>query len=320
MSDSRREPVVIGVDGTSANLGALRYGTAEARRLGTGVRLVHVIPSYRPVAPMMPLTPFDLTDVGAGILRESEAAARKIAPDVEVEAWLEQGSRAIELTRAAEHAPLLVVGRTERSTVERWVTGDTGTGVASRSSAPTVSVPARWEPDDVRVVLVGIRSSTHAESLLAQAFALASTHDARVRVLHAWRLSSEYDDIIADHTTAAEWTARSKTELEKLLRPWREAFPEVPTEISVVHGFPAHALVAASRDADLLVVVRRPSDIPALRHLGGTGRAVLRAAACPVHVVPPEAVERPAAAARRRETTANGVEASLGSPRPVTAP
>ena len=319
MSDIRPEPVVIGVDGTPENLGALRYGTAEARRLGSGVRLVHVVPSYRPVATMMPLTPFDLTEVGAGILRESEAAAREIAPDVDVEGWLEQGSRTIELTRAAQHAPLLVVGRTERSTVERLLTGDTATGVASRASAPTVSVPATWEPGDVHVVLVGIRSSTHAEPLLSQAFALASTYDARVRVLHAWRLSSEYDNIIADHTTAADWTARSEADLQTLLRPWQEAFPDVMTDIQVVHGYPAHALVAASQDADLLVIVRRPRDIPALRHLGGTGRAVLRAAACPVHVVPPEALEGPASAARRDEVNRARSETSSGSSRPATA-
>jgi nucleotide-binding universal stress UspA family protein len=301
MPEARPEPVVIGVDGTADNLGALRYGSAEARRLGTGVRLVHVVPTYVPVATMMPLSPGNLTEIGEGILRQAEATAREIAPDLHVEGWLGQGSRTVELTRAAQHAPLLVVGRTERSTVERLVTGDTGTGVASRSSVPTVSVPPSWEPADVRVVLVGIRSRTHSETLLGQAFALASTYGARLRVLHAWRLSSEYDDIIADHTTAAEWTARSERELESLLRPWREAFPDVETETLVVHGHPAHALVAASRDADLLVIVRRPRDIPALRHLGGTGRTVLRAAACPVHVVPPEAVDLPESAARRRE-------------------
>ena len=310
MSDGRHEPVVIGVDGSPGNLGALRYGTAEARRLGTGVRLVHVVPSYVPVATMMPLTPGDLTEIGASILRGAEATVREIAPDVDVEGWLEQGSRTLELTRAAQHAPLLVVGRTERSTIERLITGDTGTGVAAKASVPTVAVPAGWEPADVRVVLVGIRSRTHAETLLGQAFALAAAHGARVRALHAWRLSSEYDDIIADHTRAAEWTARSERELEMLLRPWREAFPDVATESLVVHGHPAHALVAASRDADLLVIVRRPRDLPALRHLGGTGRTVLRAAACPVHVVPPEGVVGPDPAAWRSEASPRRVTAS----------
>lgn len=317
MSDTRPEPVVIGVDGTPGNLGALRYGTAEARRLGTGVRLVHVVPSYVPVATMMPLTPGDLTTIGAGILSRAESTAREIAPDVEMEGWLEQGSRTLELTRAAQHAPLLVVGRTERSTVERLITGDTGTGVAAKASVPTVCVPADWESTEVRVVLVGIRSRTHADTLLGQVFALAAAHGARVRVLHAWRLSSEYDDIIADHTRAAEWTARSERELEMLLRPWREAFPDVATETCVVHGHPAHALVAASREADLLVIVRRPRDIPALRHLGGTGRTVLHAAACPVHVVPPEPVIGPNPAAWRSEASIRAAKAASASRRQV---
>ncbi|MGZ5403933.1 MAG: universal stress protein, partial [Nocardioides sp.] len=188
---------MIGVDGTPGNLGALRYGAAEARRLGTGIRLVHVVPSYVPVASMMPLIPGDLTEFGASILRGAEATTRRIAPGITVDGWLRKGSRTLELTRAAEHAPLLVVGRTERSSIERLVTGDTGTGVAAKASVPTVCVPADWEAAEVRVVLVGIRSRTHAETLLGQVFSLASAHGARVRALHAWRLSSEYDDIIA---------------------------------------------------------------------------------------------------------------------------
>jgi nucleotide-binding universal stress UspA family protein len=310
MSDIRHEPVVIGVDGSAGSLAALRYGIAEAQRLDVGVRLVHVVPSYVPVATMMPLTPGDLTEIGTSILRDVEAAAREMAPELEVEGVLKQGSRTLELTRASQHAPLLVVGRADHSAIERLITGDTGTAVAAKASVPTVSVPPGWEPADIGVVLVGVRSRTHAEPLLGQAFALASAHGARVRALHAWRLFSEYDDVIADHTRAAEWTARSENELEQLLRPWREAFPDVGTETRVVHGHPAHALVAASRDADLLVIVRRPREIPTRRHLGGTGRTVLRAAACPVHVVPPEAVVGPDHAARRRDRGAARVTAS----------
>jgi nucleotide-binding universal stress UspA family protein len=292
MTEDRPEPVVIGVDGTPGCEGALRYGTAEARRLGTRVLLVHVVPGFVPVAALMPLTPDDLTDIGARILARSEQTARQLAPDVEVEARLRHGARSVELSRIAHDAPLLVVGRTERSPVERAFAGDTGTAVAARSSVPCVSVPGDWQRPEVGVVLVGVKSRVDADVLLDHAFALAVEHGARVRVLHAWRLASEYDDIIANHTRAAEWTERSLRELDTLLEPCRERFPDVQVETVAVHDQPAHALAKASRDADLLVLLRRPRDIPALRHLGATGRAVLHGAVCPVVVVPPETAHR----------------------------
>jgi nucleotide-binding universal stress UspA family protein len=304
MVSTRPAPVVIGVDGTPGSQGALRYGIIEARRLGVGVRLVHVVPSFVPVASLMPLTPQELTHIGSRILGDSEAQAREVAPGMEIEAWLRQGARSVELSRAAHDATMLVVGRTERTAVETLFAGDTGTGAAARASVPTVSVPGTWEPGKLRAVLVGIKTRVDSEPLLAHAFALASADGARVRALHAWRLSSEYDDVIADRTRAEEWTQRSLDDMESLLRPWRESFPDTPVETRAVHGYPAHALVAASRDADALVLVRRPRDIPALRHIGGTGRVVLHAAACPVHVVPPEGAGHLMPVPPRREPAA----------------
>ena len=303
-STPTRAPIVVGVDGEPGSVGAMRYAAVEARGLGARVRLVHVVPGHLPISTMLPLTPAELERVGARVLRASAATARELAPDVEIETSLRHGSRALELTRAGADASLLVVGRTDRPLLERLVTGATAISVASRSAVPTVSVPGAWQDHGVETVLVGIRSHHHAETLLGEAFDLALAHGARVRVLHAWRLSSEYDDVVASRTRAEEWSDRSREEMERLLRPWREVHPQVGVEVSVVHGHAVHALVAASREADLLVIVRRPRDIPALRHLGGTGRAVLQAAECPVHVVPPEATAGPGAHVRRRSALA----------------
>ena len=55
--------VVLGVDGSAANLGALRYAVAEARLLGGRLKLVHVVPDYLTVAPMVPLTAAEFTEL-----------------------------------------------------------------------------------------------------------------------------------------------------------------------------------------------------------------------------------------------------------------
>ena len=108
-------------------------------------------------------------------------------------------------------------------------------------------------------------------------------------LLHAWKLASGYDDIVADRVAVHEWNERATDELERILAPWRASYPAVVVETTVEHDDAAHALERASHHADLLILVRRAHGVPASLHLGGTARAVLRTASCPVRVVPAEA-------------------------------
>ena len=84
----------------------------------------------------------------------------------------------------------------------------------------------------------------------------------------------------------AEWTDRIDRELAALVAPWRHSYPAVDVELRTVHDHPAPALVAASAEADELVIVRRVHGIPAAAHLGSTARTALLYAHCPVRVVP----------------------------------
>jgi nucleotide-binding universal stress UspA family protein len=290
MTTGTRDLVVVGVDGSEANLGALRYAVAEARALGSVLELVHVVPDLVPVSPFLPVTPDELTATGTTILRTAEDAVRSIDADLSVESWLHHGWRAGELVGAAAGARVLVVGRDDRPLVERVLRGDTATGVAARAHVPVVEVPADWRPPDPGtrpVLLVGVKSRVHAAALLSDAFREAAKRCASLLVLHAWRLPSVYDDIIGSRADADAWAATARTELEVLLRSWRDEYPEIPVEIRVVHDRAGHALIEASRDADLVLVVRRAHGVPPALHLGGVARAVLRSAHCPVRVVPP---------------------------------
>lgn len=281
-------PVVIGVDGSSGNAGAVLVGVEEARRLGVPALLVHVIPDYVAIAPMMPIAPTDLTDLGAGLLRQAEEAARAAAPDVEIETQLRHGTRTVQLAAAARGAALLVVGQDDRPLIERLLRGNTATGVAARATCPVVAVPGDWRPATPRgVVVAAVKSPSHSAELLADAFAQASARKARLVVLHSWRLSSEYDDVVASRLDADEWIKRSETELETLLVDWRRSYPGVEVEVRVEHDYPVHGLCRASQEADLLILVRRARGVPAAIYLGGTARGVLRSAGCPVRVVPP---------------------------------
>ncbi len=282
--------VVVGVDGSAASVNAVRYGLEEAARLGGTVRLVHVIQDFVPMGPMVLLPLDELLAAGRAVL---EGVLEEIGPEVPIETTLRQGSRVATLASDARAARVLVVGTDRRTAGARLLTGNTTTGVAASSAAPVVSVPETWRAGERRgAVLVGVKNPAHAVELFGEAFAVAQARGSRLVVMHAWRLPSGYDDIIASRVARAEWDERSREELTTLVSQWRVSYPDVEVELRTVHEQPAHALVEASREADEVLLVRRAHGI---LHLGATARTVLRESDCPVRIVPPGYVMSPPA-------------------------
>jgi nucleotide-binding universal stress UspA family protein len=284
-------PVVVGVDGSPGSDRAVRYAVDEAGRTGVGLRLVHVSPDYTPTTPMLPLIRDDFEQVGRRLLAEATALVSETAPDCPVTAVLRTGPTVATLLREADGAGLLVLGREHRPRVEAVFTGSTTVGAAARADCPVVCVPPTWAPDGTggRVV-VGVRSAAHSTELLGHAFAAAQSRDARLVVLHAWKLPGSYDDIIEARTHSDDHARETEATIDPVLEAYRHRHPGVEVELSVVHEQPARALLRAAEGADLLVLGRRAHGLPLVSHLGGTARTLLHEAGCPVQVVPPEDV------------------------------
>lgn len=286
-------PVVVGVDATSTSAAALQYAALEARRLGAPLKIVHVVPDETVLVPWWPVAVGVPSDLGDRIVRDAVEDVERGDPDLPVVGCVHHGGRTRELVRSAEHAVELVVGRDDRPLLQRLVRGDTATAVASHADLPVVEVPPECLPGRAvhDVVLVGLRWPERADAVLADAFARAAVASARLVVLHAWRFPSGYADIIESRVGVDEWRIRTTEQIERLLGPLRDEHPDVRVEVRAVHDDAGAALVEASRDADLVVVGRRRHGVPAALHLGGTARAVLRAAVCPVRVVTMRDVE-----------------------------
>jgi nucleotide-binding universal stress UspA family protein len=278
--------ILVGVDDSDGGAAALRYATAEARRIGAGLHLLHVVPDYRAMSPMLPLIPDDLERTGRTILDRAVARAVDDLGPERVATTLTTGRRVGCLVEAAEQATTVVLGRETPSRRERLASGATTIGVAARSSCPVVAVPPGWEPGaDRRRVAVGLKSTAHPRPLLQRAFREAARRDAELVVLHAWRLAGGYDDLIARRTGEQEWSDVVRTQVQPHLEEGRAAFPGVRVALQVVHSEASRALVEVSRSADLLLIERPRHRIPGA-YLGGTGRVIVTASACPVEVVP----------------------------------
>ena len=280
-------PILVGVDGSPASSAAIRFGVHEANRLGSPLRLVHVVAEFVPMAPMHPLLPGDLEETGRAILAAAGPEARKLQPTARVSTSLLNGPRIPALVQAAQDARLIALGHERHATLDRLLTGATVTGVAAGAACPVVAVPADWKAaDEHHRVLVGVKSTTDSSQLLRRAFEFAALRDARLQIVHAWELPAEYDDLIAARVDVDAWQVRAQHAIERAAAPFEEAYQEVDVEVRVLHGQAAHVLGIASEEADVLLLARRAHAFP-LGHVGGTARALLRHSSCPVAVVPP---------------------------------
>lgn len=291
MSEQGR--IVVGIDGTHAGETALRYAEREAVRRDLALRLVHVAPDLTRIVGSYAITyqvPTEESDeVGRRILENAAEPVRERLGTERVTVSLLHGNRVACLVDEADQAVLTVLGDQPRPIIDRLVTGTVLTGVAARSVAPVVAVPDNWSPETEHgELVVAVKDCETSGGLVRRALETAGARGHRLVVLHAWQLPTAYDDLIALRVDAEVWRTDLEAILQRAVDEQRAAVPEVEVEIRVVHGPPAQALVAASAEADLMVVARRQRWFP-IGHLGGTGRTVLRASLCPVAVLPPVA-------------------------------
>jgi nucleotide-binding universal stress UspA family protein len=286
--------VVVATDGTEGSLAAVRYAAREAQVRGVPLELVHVVPPCLPAGPFSAVPDAEIRLSGRSTLGHSRDAAVAAVPDVEVVSTLLIGSRVDAIVWHTREAALLVVGAAPHGLLERLWTGSVVTGIAARATCPIVIVPPGAHAPRAgaaRRILVGLKSTEHAEHLLSAAFALARQTQSDLTIVHAWHLPSGHDDVNAERTLRRAWLVEQERTLEDALIDHRMAFPDVQVDVDLVHGQAAFALVSQSRTADVLMI-SRPGHGGLVHYLGSTARAVIRDAECVVEVVPPLHEER----------------------------
>jgi nucleotide-binding universal stress UspA family protein len=286
MSTSRAGRVLVATSGSAASRSAISHAAREAAARGLPLELVHV------VTPMIATGPYGATadpalrQAGREVLARGERLAGEVAPQVEITTTLLTGSRPEAVVHEADDADLLVIGAPPDDVMGRLWTGPTVMGIVARATCPVLVVPEQASPTRAPEVLVGLKSTRHCDHLLGTAFAMARQTQSDLRILHVWHMVSPYDEAIAERLPTPEWEREEILAIEGQIIDLRMAYPDVQVRVSLVHGKPAHTLVAEARNADLLVI-SRPVHGGYLHHLGSTARTVIRESSCPVLVVPP---------------------------------
>lgn len=293
-------PILVGVDGTRAAESAVLYAAREADRAGAPLRILHVIPELPRGAVPGVVDPAAIDELDPRlqhrrdhVLGAARGIAHQLLPDARVSTAVVTGERVSALLTASEQARLVVLGAPWHSTVDRLVTGSVVGGVAARAAVPVIAVPEGWSSTSEHgrvVVAVKAPDAPEAGPLIAAGVALAAERKATLSILHAWEFPVVYDNMIATTFEEEAWNETKRQTLAGLVAgaagSGSGSGSEVTVDYRLVHGQGAHAVVAASQHADLVVISRRRHAFP-FGHLGAAGRAVLRESRCPVVVLPP---------------------------------
>lgn len=283
-------PIVVGVDGSPVSGAAARWAAALAEQRGAPL---HVVSAYVEVAsyavPYGPL-PVPEQGVGAAVARLAAGVAdglRDRWPGLAVRERTEVGGATAVLVDASRGAQLLVVGSRGVGGFAELLLGSVSSQVAAHAHCP-VAVLHRGEDADVDrsgPVVVGVDGSPRATAAAVLAAREAHRRGRPVVLVHAWATTA-YAPLSSRYPEMEEAAARSADAvLAHAAAAVGRAVPDVDVVRRPVRAGAADALVAASRDAALVVVGSRGRGGFVGLLLGSVSQPVLHHAHSPVLVV-----------------------------------
>ncbi|PAZ09147.1 hypothetical protein CLM62_48270 [Streptomyces sp. SA15] len=295
-------PVIAAVDGSNDSLRALDWAFDAARRREAPLRAVHVRQYAAWTQPeALDAGPPD-SDVDP-VLDQVRTYLEDRADRPVIEYVGLEGAPGALLPELGATAQLLVLGSRGRGGFASLLLGSNGMAAARDAECPVVVVPrpgrevhgeAPIEPGP-RVV-VGLKVDSPDEATLAFAFKEAALRGARLQVVSAypWPVLSwaAPGELVPPMIDQAAVESETRALAEGFLAPHGARHPDVRIDPYVAPGDAAGHLVAASKDADLVVVGRHRRRLLApARLLGSVTHAVLLHAASPIAVVPPASPE-----------------------------
>jgi nucleotide-binding universal stress UspA family protein len=279
--------IVVGVDGSDGNVGALQWAADEARLRGARLCLVTAITEeLRTHADTFFSGPDFDHEVAASLAATRDLLGKPPNDGLEVDTEVVVGHPATVLASASRDAALLVLGRRGRGVFTRLLLGSVSASAACRSTVPAVVVPGSWVPQDHArdPVVVGVDASRANEDVMRFAFEFALARGVALKTVHV----SDTVEVSswAPPETAADpvWRKVATERLDRAVSPWCDTYPAVSVSRIVRQGHPVAELLDAAVDAQAIVVGGRPHRRLPAEMLGSVTLGVLDHADRPVMV------------------------------------
>ena len=293
MREPEKSRIVVGVAPTRDHDAALEYAAAEAERRGSGIRVVVVMHPHWPGPDGLgdvELVGDELVRTDLALLRQcEERLAPWLSGSLPVTTEVCHGAVVPSLVAASRDAELVVLQHHRMSLPHHLPTLSVTNGVASRVVAPVVAVPDGWHERTSAgpPVVAAIENAALSGQVAEQALTCARRTGSKVNLMRAWSYADDLalDDPLFRTATVEEWEGHLQAELEREFADLVAAYPDVPSQILVVHGQAAYVLARVTALSRLLVIGRHEPRRPHGSHLGPVTRAVLTHGRCPVMVV-----------------------------------
>lgn len=287
--------LVVGVDGSRAAAAALDWGVRQAALEGRTLTVVHAcgVPGAMQEFEDVVAHERGLRSIGRSIARDAVRDARQSDPTIGVESVVIMGHPEAALVEASETAALLVVGARGRGTLTGALLGSVSATVARESHCPVVVVRTFDEPPqgpETRPVVVGVDGTQVSSAAVEFGFRMASVRGVPLTLLHATWDPREQASSVLDLRSYSEKVNLDEEEerlVAETVAGLCEKYPDVPVTETYRRGEPVRQLVAASRNASLVVVGSRGRRLLATTLLGSVSRGVAERAYSPVAVVRP---------------------------------
>ncbi|NYD68539.1 universal stress protein [Agromyces atrinae] len=287
--------IVVGVNRSAAALGSVEWAARRAARTGARLRVVHVIDEAIRATDNAELL-LAAQSHGQRILDEALDVVRRVAPDVAVEASLEQGDTVHVFGDLAESAALLVIGSDAEGSDGRRTTehespkrsrGVRGIRLAAASAVPVAVIPSVDVSDRNRIV-VGVDESELGGRALAFAVEEARALGATLVAVHALPVPPVSDFGLGNQSPALivdpiDYEHIGRAALERALDGID--LDGLSVDHVVVVDEPAFAIADAARDASLVVVGSHGRTGIARLLLGSVSHGVLAHLEAPTVVV-----------------------------------
>ncbi|MEU3983353.1 universal stress protein [Streptomyces sp. NPDC026672] len=277
-------PLVVGVDGSEPSLRAVDWAADEAALLGAPLRIVYASlwERYEGAALAREInTPSE--HVGAeDILALAAHRARRHHADLPVSTVSVPEEPEYVLVREGHGATAVVVGTRGRGGLAELLLGSVSLTVATAADCPVVVVRGGdgGRAADGRHGRVVVGASDTPTAAVRLAHDEARRRGAVLDAVRAWRCPTHDTADLPLVTGEAE-----RLHEERAAKQLEAALAGAPADVELrprtAEGPARRVLLAASRDADLLVVGRRRPG-----HLGRVAHTLLHHADCPVVVVP----------------------------------
>lgn len=290
---STSAPTVVGVDGSSTALDAVRWAAHDAALHHSELVLVSSI--CPPANAMLPTSYYEALQADADrALIEAKAIAVQAVDDtaeVYVSTTVVSQPPIPALLELSKTARLVVAGSRGMGRINRALLGSVSSAVAAHTHSP-LTVVRGWAASDQagrKTIVVGADGSTASRPALEMAFEQAAAREVSLTAVHAW---SDGDFALVHANQGLEpwaWpTVREEAEgvLERSIGDLRQKYPHVQVRSVAVRDRPAQALLDHAQAAQMVVVGSHGRGGFTGMLLGSTSRKVLHSALCPVMIVP----------------------------------